>query len=324
MIALTKNDVCFSTVNNGNNIFNSDGQERDTLSPELARTAFAFKIEKKQSYDAEGRPIPRQYHLVRDDDNAFIPSNSVGEQFTPVQHLDVFDYIVNDIMPKVPGLELEMAGTLEGGGRTVVAAKFGDTFKLPGDKSANELRLFFDNPTNGTGRMTMGFTSIRIVCQNTLLAAREQARNDGWFIKHTKSAPEISRDALASIEKQAVAAIEMKRQCEWLAGIGMDSAAVERCLDAIYPVKHLPEGPGRTHLLNIREEVVRQFESGETAQSFEDKSAWTMFNAFTYRVFNPLTVKKGQDIAAVQFKATMGANAERVRDIFDKVSAAVA
>ena len=319
MTAITPNDICYSTARDGDNPFNTDGQRRTELPADLARSAFDFNILKKPNFDERGRQIPWQFHLEKNTDGSLIPSTSVGAKFTPIQHLDVFDYIVNEVMPEVPGLKLEMAGTIHGGGTSLIAAKFGDTFSLPGDTSPNEMRLFFRNPCNGTGRMTLGFTTVRVVCQNTLLAATQEAAQDGWTIKHTKSGPEMTSAAVHAIHGQARAALEIKERCRLLAETGIDGATFRRCLDAVYPVDSLPEGHARSRLENLRDEVVRQFESGETARTMKTKSAWAAFNSFTYPIFNPPRLRKGEDLAQVQYKAQMGDKARRVSDIFRKV-----
>ena len=323
MIAIQANDKCFSTALGGHNPFNTDGRHRDELTVEEARTAFDFHIVKKPSYDGEGRRIPKHWHLVKDSDNSFIPSAGIGEAFTPVQHADVFEYIVSDVMPKVPGLKLEMAGTIHGGGVGLVAAKFGDTFALPGDESPNEMRLFFSNPSNGQGSATVGFTTVRVVCQNTLIAATQQARQNGWRFKHTKGAPEMVISAVQQIEEQAVAALEMKDRSRRLAEIGVDAETMRRCLDAVYPVKHLANGGARTRLLEIRDAVVAQFESLETAQTMKGDTAWKLFNSFTYPIFHPEKLRR-KDLAEIQFKGMTGDTAKRLRRIFETVEGVVA
>lgn len=324
MIAIMDNDVCFSTALGGQNPFNTDKKPRTELSPEEARTALNFHIIKRKSYDKEGRAIPNHYHLVKDTDNSFIPSQAIGEQFTPIQYLDVFDYIVNDIMPKVPEMKLEMCGTIHGGGVGLVATKYGDTFALPGDSSPNQMRLFFNNPSNGRGRMTLGYTTVRVICQNTLVAATKEAKADGWRVTHTKSAPEVTAQAIASIKSQAVAALEMKARSERLARIGVDAATVERCLEAIYPVRNLPEGHARSLLLNIRNAVMEQFEARETAQTIKTTSAWRLLNSFTYPIFNPDRLPKRKDLAEIQYQGMTGTTAQKVRRIFDTVEREVA
>lgn len=324
MIAIQNNDKCFSTALNGHNPFNTDGQERTELPVELARTALDFNIVKRPSYDAGGRPIPHHYHLVKDTDSSFIPCVTVGEKFKPIQHHDVFDYIVNDVMPEVPEMELEMAGTIHGGGVGLIAAKFGNTFSMPGDESPSMLRMFVSNPSNGSGSMTMGFTNVRVVCQNTLLAATREAKADGWRIHHTQNANALVQEAVHTIRSQAVAAIEMKARAERLARIGIDATTFERCLDAVYPAHRLPEGPGKTRMMNLREEVSRQFECGETAQTMSADTAWKAFNSFTFPIFNPERLSSRKDRAEIAYSGMTGATADRVGGIFAAVESVVA
>lgn len=319
MIAIQPNDICFSTARGGNNPFNTDGKPRTELPVEEARTALDFRIVKKPSYDEAGRRIPSHFHLVKDTDNSFIPSSGIGAAFTPVQHLDVFEYIVNEVMPQIPDMKLEMCGTIHGGGTGLIAAKFGDTFAIPGDESPNELRLFFSNPSQGRGSMTLGFTTVRVVCQNTLLAATEEAKEDGWTIRHTKGAPEKTDAAVKCIHRQAIAALEMKEKCAVLARVGVDAGMVARVLEEVYPIGNLPDGHAKSRLLNIRNAVMEQFESRETAQTIKGDTAWKLFNSFTFPIFNPERISKRKDLAEIQFRGMTGDTAQKVRRIFGKV-----
>lgn len=325
MIGILENDTCYSTVRGwdgtaAGNPFNTDGLARNELDIDLARSALDFEIIKKQSYDSEGRAIPKHFHLVRSDDNAFIPSNAIGEQFVPIQHKDVFDYIVNDIMPNIPEMRLELCGTIHGGGTGLIAATYGDTFKINGDDSANDIRLFFSNPSNGSGRMIVGFTTVRIRCQNTLMAATREAKGSGMKISHTKSAPEVTRKFVAQIREEAVAALEMKRMSQDLGAVGVDIETFERCLDAIYPLHNIPEDSmAYARLKKLRDEVTYQFESGDTAQSMNKKTMWTAFNSFTYPIFNPTRLRKQTDRAQIAYSGMTGDTGIKVRQMFNKV-----
>lgn len=325
---MTKNDKCFSTALNGHNPFNKDGQERTELTIEEARTAFDYEIKSMPCFDSTGREIPNLYH-IESDDGIIIPCHGVTKGFTPINHRDVFDYITAKVMPEIPEMKLEMAGTIRGRSVGVFAAKFGDTFAIKGDKSPQELRLFFSNPTNGTGTMVMGFTTVRVVCQNTLLAATKKAKSDGFEIYHTKNANIEITGAVEMIREQAVAALEIKRRCEALAEIGVDGETLRRALEAVYPLHQLPEeSSAYARMKNLREGVIRQFEDGETAQTMSDKrSAWALFNSFTYPIFNPdekkLAKSKTKDKAEIAYKGMNGNIAEKVGVIFRKVEQVV-
>lgn len=324
MIAHTEIDKCYSTALNGHGAFNFDGVERTELPIDLARSAFDFTIEKKQCFDANGRPVPHLWHL-QDNEGNFIPCNGLKDGFTPIQHIDTFDYIVNEVMPQIPQMKLEMAGTIRGRSTGLFAAKFGDTFCVKGDNSESELRLFFCNPTNGTGVMNLGFTHVRVVCQNTLRAAIAEAKQDGFKVYHTKGAEMSVNAILNQIASQAKAALEVKARCERLAEIGVDSETVARVLDAVYPLHNLPkESFAYARAKSLREGVMHQFEGGETAMSMKDaKTGWGLFNSFTFPIFNPdekkLAKSKTKDKAEIAYKGMNGSVAEKVEGIFNKV-----
>lgn len=332
MIARQANDRCFSTTpgwgeekGGVGNPFNFDGVERDEIDADLARSAFDFEILKKPSYDAEGRRIPKQYHLVRSDDNEFIPSGAIGEKFTPVQHRDVLEYILNDVMPEIPEIKLELCGTLHGGGTGLIAATFGDAFKVEGDTSANTIRLFFANPSNGTSSLKLGFTAVRVKCENSLMAAIKEVNADGWKIKHTPMAIDKTKTVVLGIQKQAIAALEMKRMCQQLGMVGIDTETFRQCLDSVYPLYGIEEdSPRYLNLVKVRNSVIEQFEAGETAQSMTKKTAWTVFNSFTYPIFNPNKLRSNTDRAQIAYKGMTSDTGKKVRGIFDKVYAIAA
>lgn len=320
MIAITENDKCFSTKGLAR-IFNTDGVEREHLDPIEVRSAFDFNIVKKPSFDVEGRPIPGHFHLVRDDNNSFIPSAGIGTKFAPVQHFDVYDYICNKVMPKVPEMELETVGTIHGGGTGLVMAKIGDPFAIQGDDSPNTMRLMFSNPCNGYGSLIIGFTNVRLWCQNQIPVALRQAKADGFQIRHTKNAGLYVGSALEVIYASIEKAREIRRKSEGLAKVKVDAAFIKRVMDSIYPFKdEVEKGTiGYTKTENRRAEVMNQFESGDTAQTIQGDTAWKLFNAFTYPIYNPSATKKTVDAAEVAYTGAVGARADRVSRIFNTV-----
>lgn len=325
MKAIQANDKCLSINTSGNKMFNTDGVVRDHITIEEGRETFNFEIQKKMNYAYDPvtgniRVVPGQYHLERSTDGAFIPSASIGDQFVPVQHSAIYDYVTKEIMPQIPNMKLEMVGTLHNCGTGVITATWGDAFNIPGDTSPNVLRFIYANPCNGTGKLTMGFTNVRIVCQNTLMAAIKQAKGDGWSVKHTKTAEIKCDKILQEISTAAQAALEMKRRSEVLANIGATSAMLTQALDAVYPTYGLEEGsPVWKHVQDKRSKVMVQFESGATAQTMKGKTAWSLFNSFTYPIFNEAKITKNTDEAQIAYKGMLGDTAFKVREIFAKV-----
>lgn len=317
---MTTADRCFATKDCAK-AFNSDGIEREFLDPMEVRTALDFNIVKKHSYDVDGRQIPGQYHLVREDTNTFIPSTGVGEKFEPVQHYDVFDYIYNKIMPALPEMKLETVGTIHGCGTGLIMAHIGDAFHIEGDDSPNNMRLMFSNPCNGYGSLIIGFTTVRLWCQNQIPAAIRQAKSDGFQIRHTKNANIYIGDALKVISASIQKAQDIRRKSDVLAKVKVDAAFIRRVMDAIYPFNpEAEEGSiGYTKNEKRRAEVIAQFESGETAQTIKGDTAWKLFNAVTYPIYNPTSTRKTVDAAEVAYQGAIGPRGAKVVKIFNRI-----
>lgn len=323
MIAMTSQDRSFSTIKGSlAAVFNTDGIKRDSIDPVEARSALDFEIVKKPSFDEMGRKIPGHYHLVREDTNAIIPSAGIGEKFQPVQHYSVYDYIVNDIMPKVPEMKLETVGTLHGCGTGIVMAKMGADFHISGDESPNQMRLIFSNPCNGLGSLILGFTTVRLFCQNQIAVARQSAvKNNGFAIQHTKNAGLYVGSAIKSIQCQILAAQEIKRRSERMASMKINGTFVNNVLGKIYPFRYDPDTAGYTRNENLRNEVLAQFEGGETAMSIKDDTAWKLFNAFSFPIFNPSHLGSRMDMAEIAYTGAVGQRAEKVTRIFNTIYA---
>lgn len=322
MIAMTENDKVLTT----NDPIIGSWKKVNNISDDDALGVFDFEIYKKQSYAYDpqtgiARVIPNHYHLERSIDSEIIPSASIGAQFTPVQHRDLYAKVRDEIMPAMPDAKLEMVATFHGGGTGIIALKMGDTYQIKGDNSPQITRLLIANPSNGTGRVTLGYTNVRIVCQNTLMASIRQANGDGWKVKHTKNIAVKCDSVIKEIRASVDAAIEMRERCNLLASIGANRAMIYSALDAVLPLYGLEvESPAYNHVIEKRNEVVRQFESGETAQTMSGKTAWTLFNAFTFPVFNPSRISKKTDLSQIQYSGMVGDTARKVRDIFETVS----
>ena len=329
MKAILENDKCYSCVKHSIGLaFNTDGKMRDHIDAEEARGCFDFTLDKHQSCTADGRPIAKQWHLRRSDDDSIVPTRGLGDEFRPVQHLQVYDYIMNDIMPQVPEMQLETVGTLHGGGTGIIMAKFGDGFKIAGDKSPHESRLFFINP-NGRSSLMMGFTNVRLWCQNQLPAAIRTTtasvkKGDGFRIAHTTNAEIRVDNAVQVIYDQLHAVRHLKQREERLAEIEATEANLAHVLNKLFPLSGFEEGSvGYTRMQNQREAVIRQWDGGETDLSFDGDSAAKLLNCFTYPVYNPPSVGKGTDIAQITYAGTVGSRADRVRRILDAVEAEV-
>lgn len=318
MKEMLKNDKCYA-AKGASVAFASDGVLRDTIDIEEARQAFAFDIIKKPSYTEDGRVLDGVMHLRRSDDDAVIPTRGLGRDFTPIQHHELFNYVIDEIMPKMPQFKLETVGTINGGGTGIMMGSFGDKFQIAGDKSPYVNRLFFFNP-NGKSSVVMGFTNVRLFCQNQLLAAVTSAGKNGFRVSHTKNAELVLDNAMDEITNQLQIANMIREREERLAAIPVGDKELRLMLDKLYPLSKYEEGSrGWTRQLNLRNAVVKQFTTGKTAQEFTDHSALMLFQSITYPIHNPASIGDGTDFAHITMSNTDGNRAQRVHKIFSDV-----
>lgn len=125
-------------------------------------------------------PVQDMYATYRKDKN--IPLGIVKQKYTVVQNSDAFKFF-DDVIGKDSAI-WQTAGYFGYGNRIFVSAKLPDTIRVNGDPVDNY--LIFTNSHDGSRGVSILFSPIRVVCQNTLNAAIRTSTNI-INIRHTKS-----------------------------------------------------------------------------------------------------------------------------------------
>ena len=114
---------------------------------------------------------PEHKVLYRSDTRA--PLSVVGQRYKVVQPREILEFY-RDLTEK-SGFELETAGVLKGGRKLWALAKTGQQGTLKGDDETQGYVLLA-TACDGTLATTAQFTSIRVVCNNTLAVAVDGAQ----------------------------------------------------------------------------------------------------------------------------------------------------
>ena len=136
---------------------------------EIFRTAVKFDVINDDPFSTvlEHTLIyPDKHVLYRSDTNA--PLSVVSSSYNIVQPLEVLEFY-RDLVDTA-GLELETAGVLFGGRRFWALANTKKMTVLPGDDKVKGY-LLLTTSCDGTLATTAQFTSVRVVCNNTLSVA---------------------------------------------------------------------------------------------------------------------------------------------------------
>ena len=121
------------------------------------------------------------FMLVRDSDDQVL--GPAGKSYVPVQNAEVFEFF--DKFVKAGDMTLETAGSLNGGRQVWGLANIRKGFTLPGGDEVQG-HLLIAHPHIWGKAMTIMFTPIRVVCNNTLVAALGGA-GDRFRFPHVKA-----------------------------------------------------------------------------------------------------------------------------------------
>ncbi|WP_394670881.1 DUF932 domain-containing protein [uncultured Acinetobacter sp.] len=130
---------------------------------ESSNVSYMAKNDKEQNMIL---PFEEQRVLYRSDTHA--PLSVVSQRFHEVQPLQILEFYRD--LTEQSGFELETAGVLKGGKKFWALAKTGQSTALKG-KDLSHGYILLATACDGTLATTAQFTSIRVVCNNTLAIA---------------------------------------------------------------------------------------------------------------------------------------------------------
>lgn len=128
----------------------------------------------------------KSFFTWRTDTNVVL-GHHVGDRYTCIQNHDALSIV--DEFP----YHIETAGVLKDGQTAFIAMK-SDRQIVVGGNDVTDMYLLFINTFDGTKPVTVLFTPIRVVCNNTLSMALKGATNKYTF-RHTASATDKIKEA---------------------------------------------------------------------------------------------------------------------------------
>jgi phage/plasmid-like protein (TIGR03299 family) len=217
--------------------------------------------------------------LIRSSDNKIL--THVADKWEPVQNEQAFDFFNEYVM--AGDMEMHTAGSLKGGRIVWALAKVKDSFELktPQGKDLIESHLLFSNPHMFGRSVDVRFTPIRVVCNNTLTMALNEAS-----AQMVKSSHRRKFDANKVKETLGIANRYMQNYkgiAEFLASKRYAKDSITEYFTKVFPKYGGDEGD-RTRNSDRALEVVESQPGAQLAAG----SWWQAYNAVTYMVDHEL------------------------------------
>lgn len=165
----------------------------------------------------------------------------VGPTYKPLQNVEAFNFF--DPFVESGAATLETAGSLKNGRRVWVLAKAaGDPIEIV-KNDAVERFILLSNSHDGTLAVRVGFTPIRVVCNNTLGMAHSDGASKLLRVRHTKKAVETLeqiREIMDLMNQEFVATAE---QYKSLAKLRVDEKTLKEYVRLVFNPKAVEVEP---------------------------------------------------------------------------------
>jgi phage/plasmid-like protein (TIGR03299 family) len=213
--------------------------------------------------------ILNHYAVCRTSDNAFL--GIVGQDYVPLQNEEALKWF----QPFLDAEEatLETAGSLKGGRQVWALAKIRDGNMDVGKKDSVAHYILLSNSHDGSVSVRVGFTPIRVVCNNTLTLAHDSEASKLLRVRHTSNLHEnleLIREIMNVARKEFNATVE--QYCH-LQKHGINNSELEKYVRVVFS---LPDKGGRDLIPNI----IYLFENGRGSKE-AGKTYWGAYNAVT-------------------------------------------
>lgn len=239
---------------------------------ELRAARGAREINKKGEFS--------RYEVVRlprpDRKEAEVLLGLVSRRYEPLQNREAFAFF--DPIVGEGKAYFETAGALGEGERIWVMAKMPEALEIVrGDECFNYLLL--SNSHSGEGSVIVKFTSVRVVCQNTLMLAMDDGQK-AYRVRHSKRM-QFRLDELAeflAITQQVF--INAEKEFKRLAAIQMKEDRLKHYLEAVFPRTPKQKKEGKTPQ---RWDFVREVYEGQPDLQLPGVrgTLWAAYNAIT-------------------------------------------
>lgn len=231
-------------------------------------------------YTDDGTPIPGRFATVRSDRGVLDDRRVlgvVGAGYTPLQNREAFSFF-DPIVGEGKAI-YHTAGSLGRGEQVWILAKLPKDIVVKG-VDVTESYLLLSNGHDGLHALRCTFTPIRVVCQNTLVAAFSGS-NNVVYLRHTKHIKSRFEQAHRLLGIATRYYNDLAEMADVLASKSVKTNELEAYLKQLLPMPKDDAGEkDSTYVKNRRLEIVDLFETGKGLNMKGiARTAWSLYNA---------------------------------------------
>ncbi len=217
----------------------------------LKEAGLDWKVEQMAVFTGDGKVVPGYKANIRDRDRRVL--GVVTDRYKVVQNSEAFSF-TDDLLGR--GVRYETAGSIQDGKKVWILARMPREYIITGEQITPY--LVFSNSHDGSGAIRVALTPIRVVCQNTLNLALENAKRS-WSMIHTgdiKGKLKEAEQTLGLAEKYMTA---LGKEVEQLQKVKLTDRKVLEWIDQLLPVEADASRQQKKNVGRIREDMRRRY-----------------------------------------------------------------
>jgi len=214
--------------------------------------------------------IPNLYANVRSTDNKVL--GVVSNRYRVIQNREAFEF--TDALVTSGEVRYETAGSLFEGRKIWLLAKLPEEIVL-GDKVIPY--LVFTNSHDGKNAVQVAITPVRVVCNNTLTMALNNAERT-WTTKHIGNLQAKLVEARKTLELTYNYMEKFKEEAEIYAQIHLSDNDAEDIIAKLIPIPNTDNLTHKQKLESLREDLLYRYQHAPDIKRFKG-TGWGLINA---------------------------------------------
>lgn len=238
-----------------------------------------WEVKTEKLKTENGIDVTTKNAVVRQDNQSIL--GIVGNQYKPLQNKDAFNFFEPFIENNMA--TLETAGSLYNGAIVFILAKINSDNIVVNDEDQVEKYILLSNSHDGSQALRIGYTPIRVVCNNTLQMATTSDKSQLIRLTHRRdiiSNMEDLRETMDLINQQFIATEEQYKELAKKDINGLDLHRYVRKVFSQKKLEALLDEEKQEELETGRKKIIARVE--EIFQAEPKHNAWTLYNAVNY------------------------------------------
>lgn len=278
MHGIFENDTMFSVKEKPWHKLGVVVETAPTVREAIKLAGLEWNVELEKVWSNSGIEMTDYKAVVRQDTHTAL--GIVGQNYKPLQNTEAFEWFEPFVENGL--CSLETAGSLFNGKRVWILAKTKSSAEVV-DGDAVESYILLSNSHDGTNAVKVGFTPIRVVCNNTLSYAETNKLSQLIRVRHTQSVVEnlkLVREVMDTVNNQFIATVEQYKE---LASHDISVEDLRKYVKQVFSVQKLEnlildyEAREKAEIEAERKRLLTRIE--EIFELEPARKTWNMYNA---------------------------------------------